>query len=235
MITVRKSAERAHYNYGWLDTRHTFSFNEYYDPSYVGFRSMRVLNEDRIQGGTGFEEHSHKDMEIVTYVIEGALKHQDSTGFNTVIRAGELQRMSAGRGITHSEYNESKTEHAHFLQIWIIPDRQGLEPSYAQHATLSKIKHGRWELCAAPGGSKYENALVIHQNVSLWYARLKAREHLMYRICPKRCVWIQVVRGGIGFNKLFLEAGDGAAIYAEDRLDIQSGREDSELLLFDLA
>lgn len=229
MITIRKAEERGHANYGWLDTYHTFSFAQYYDPQQIDFRSLRVINEDKVLGGKGFHTHGHQDMEILTYVLAGELEHQDSLGTGSVIRHGEIQRMSAGTGIKHSEFNHSATNLLHLLQIWIIPDQKNLEPSYEQKA-IAFSPH-TLQLIASPTGAG--NAVKVHQDVNLYAGILPPDQSLTHSLAPSRYGWLQVARGQITLNGVHLQAGDGAAISEETSLAIQS-LEDSEILLFDL-
>jgi quercetin 2,3-dioxygenase len=232
MITLRQSQERGHANHGWLDSYHTFSFANYYDPSHMGFRSLRVINEDRVQPGRGFGTHGHRDMEIITYVLEGALEHKDSIGNGEIVRPGEVQRMSAGTGIMHSEFNPSATEPVHLLQIWILPDRQGLEPSYEQKAFSVAERQGKLRLIAAKDGR--DGAVTIHQDVNLYSAILQPQDRVTYQLQPNRYAWLQVARGAVALNGHSLNAGDGVAIGAAELLEISSDR-DAEILLFDLA
>ena len=229
MITIRKAEERGYANYGWLDTYHTFSFAQYYDPQQINFRSLRVINEDKVIGGKGFHTHGHHDMEILTYVLEGELEHQDSLGTGSVIRHGEIQRMSAGTGIKHSEFNHSATNTLHLLQIWIIPDQKNLEPSYEQKA-IAFSPH-TLQLIASPTGAG--NAVKVHQDVNLYAGILPLGQSLTHPLDGGRYGWLQVARGQITLNGVHLRAGDGAAISEETSLAIQS-LEDSEILLFDL-
>jgi redox-sensitive bicupin YhaK (pirin superfamily) len=229
MITIRKAEERGHANYGWLDTYHTFSFAQYYDPQQINFRSLRVINEDKVIGGKGFHTHGHHDMEILTYVLAGELEHQDSLATGSVIRHGEIQRMSAGTGIKHSEFNHSATNLLHLLQIWIIPDQKNLEPSYEQKA-IAFSPH-TLQLIASPTGTG--NAVKVHQDVNLYAGILPPGQSLTHPLAPSRYGWLQVARGQITLNSVHLRAGDGAAISEETSLAIQS-LEDSEILLFDL-
>jgi redox-sensitive bicupin YhaK (pirin superfamily) len=229
MITIRKAEERGHANYGWLDTHHTFSFAQYYDPQQINFRSLRVINEDKVIGGKGFHTHGHQDMEILTYVLEGELEHQDSLGTGSLIRQGEIQRMSAGTGIKHSEFNHSATNPLHLLQIWIIPDQKNLEPSYEQKAI--EFSSHTLQLIASPTGAG--NAVKVHQDVNLYAGILPLGQSLTHSLAPSRYGWLQVARGQITVNGVHLRAGDGAAISEETSLAIQSLK-DSEILLFDL-
>ena len=231
MISIRKSSERGHFNHGWLNTYHTFSFADYYDDKHMGFGALRVINEDRVQPGEGFSTHPHRDMEIISYVIDGALAHKDSMGNGSVIRPGDVQRMTAGTGITHSEYNHSATESVHFLQIWIIPATQGLTPGYEQAFFSAEEKRGVLRLIASRDGR--DGSVTIHRDVNLFSALLGAGEEIFYNAFPERRVWLQVVRGRVLFNDYLLEEGDGAAISDEELLSI-SGEEASEILLFDL-
>jgi redox-sensitive bicupin YhaK (pirin superfamily) len=231
MITLRPAQERGRTDLGWLDSRHTFSFDRYYDPKYMGFRHLRVINEDRVRPGAGFGTHSHRDMEILSYVLEGALEHRDSLGTGSVIRLGELQRMTAGTGISHSEYNPSPTEPVHFLQIWILPEREGLKPGYEQRAFAEEERKGRWRLIAARDGR--DGAVTIHQDVDLYTTLLAPGEQITYRLKPQRYAWLQVARGAVRLNGTRLEAGDGAAIREEELLEIKAN-DPSEILLFDM-
>jgi redox-sensitive bicupin YhaK (pirin superfamily) len=231
MITVRKAQDRGHAHHGWLDSHHTFSFADYYDPEHMGFRDLRVINEDTVQPRRGFETHSHRDMEIVTYVLEGALEHKDSLGTGSVIRPGDVQRMSAGTGVSHSEFNHSATELVHLLQIWILPERDGLRPSYEQKHFPAAERSGALRLVAsrdARGGS-----LRIHQDVDLYASLLREGETADHALRPGRNAWLQVARGRCTLNGTPLEAGDGAAVSGEAALRIAGGG--AELLLFDLA
>jgi len=232
MLTLRRSGERGHARHGWLESRHTFSFAGYHDAAHMGFRSLRVINEDRVQPGQGFGEHSHRDMEIVTYVIEGALRHGDSLGNGSVIRPGDVQRMSAGTGITHSEQNASQTELVHFLQIWILPERRGLAPSYEERHYSEADRAGRLRLVASRDGR--EGSVRLHQDVALFAALLSPGEAVTHELAPARHAWLQVVRGEIDVDGVPLASGDGAAVSDERRLTLGS-RTKSEVLLFDLA
>ena len=232
MIILRPSAERGRSELGWLSSRHTFSFADYLDPRHMGFRSLRVINEDRVEPGAGFPTHGHREMEIVTYVVEGALEHKDSLGTGSVIRPGEVQRMTAGTGVTHSEYNPSRTEPVHFLQIWILPERQGLAPGYEQRAFPAAEMQGRLRLVAARDGR--DGSVTVHQDVRLLAARLAPGEEIVHSLAPGRHAWLQVVRGALVMNGTMLAAGDGAAVSDEARLALTASAP-SELLLFDLA
>jgi quercetin 2,3-dioxygenase len=231
MITVRRSHERGSSKFSWLDSRHTFSFGDYYDPQNMGFSDLRVINEDRVAPGAGFPTHSHRDMEIITYVLEGALAHKDSTGASSVIRAGDVQRMSAGTGINHSEYNASQTEAVHFLQIWIIPNETGLKPGYEQSSFDLEKKSGSWVLVAAPDGR--DGGLKIHQDAELSLAVLAKGEKINYRLRGGRQAWAQVGRGRVTLNGSLLDAGDGAAITGEEVVNLTAD-DQSEILLLDL-
>ncbi|MCS6954559.1 MAG: pirin family protein [Bryobacterales bacterium] len=230
MIHIRKAEERGHFDYGWLDTYHTFSFDRYYDPRYMGFRSLRVLNEDRVAPRAGFPPHRHRDMEILTYVLAGALEHRDSMGNGFVIRAGDVQRMSAGTGITHSESNPSDSEPVHLLQIWIRPNQRGLTPGYEQRTIPESEKRGQFRLVASSDGR--QGSVRIHQDVALYAAILEREAEV--RLTPGRYGWLQVARGRLLVNGTALRQGDGAAIEGEEWLRLEP-REPSELLLFDLA
>jgi redox-sensitive bicupin YhaK (pirin superfamily) len=231
-MRIRRAAERGHFDHGWLDTYHTFSFADYYDPDQMGFRSLRVINEDRVAAGHGFPTHGHRDMEIVTYVLEGQLEHRDSLVNGEIIHPGELQRMTAGTGVRHSEFNPSKNEPVHLYQIWLLPERRGLEPSYEQR-TFDKVgRAGRWQLVASP--DRRDGALGIRQDAELWLADLAAGGELSRSIRPGRHAWLQVLRGGVTINGSELSAGDGAALSDETALTVRSAA-GAELLLFDLA
>jgi len=231
MVTRRPSQERGHANHGWLDSYHTFSFADYHDPKHMGFRHLRVINEDRVQPKGGFGTHSHHDMEIITYVLEGALEHRDSMGNRSVIVPGEVQRMSAGTGVTHSEYNPSPTEPVHLLQIWILPEKKGLPPSYQQRAFQPEEKRNTLRRIASRNGR--DGSVTVHQDVDLFAALLESEELVRHTLPPGRHAWLQVVGGAVALNGTLLFAGDGAAASDEDRLEI-SASESSEVLLFDL-
>jgi redox-sensitive bicupin YhaK (pirin superfamily) len=231
MIRLRRSNERGHTKLSWLDSRHTFSFGDYYDPKQMGFSELRVINEDRVAPGGGFPTHSHRDMEIITYVLEGALAHKDSTGTSSVIRVGDVQRMSAGTGISHSEYNASQNEPVHFLQIWIIPDKTGLKPGYEQRSFDAQENRGEWVLVAAQ--NTRDGAVKVHQDVELYLAAISKGQELTYRLKPRRQAWLQITRGAVELNETALGAGDGAAISQEDLLRVVASA-DAEALLFDL-
>ncbi|NEQ62482.1 MAG: pirin family protein [Moorea sp. SIO4A1] len=232
IIKIRKSSERGHANYGWLDSYHTFSFANYYDPAHMGFGKLRVINQDRIEGGTGFGIHSHRDMEIISYVLEGALEHKDTLGNTTVIRPGEVQRMSAGKGIAHSEYNYSGTDIAHFLQIWILPNQTGLTPSYEQKFFAPDEKQNQLKLVASQDGR--DGSVSIHQDVNVYGTNLDAGASVMYQANQDRHIWVQVARGQVKLDNYLLQAGDGAAISQAESVMLV-GQEQAEVLLFDLA
>jgi redox-sensitive bicupin YhaK (pirin superfamily) len=232
MIQIRKAAERGHFDHGWLDTRHTFSFADYFDPAHVGFRALRVINDDRVGPGEGFGMHGHRDMEIVTYVLEGALEHRDSMGNGSVLRPGELQRMSAGTGIRHSEFNPSGTEPVHLYQIWLLPERAGLTPSYEQRGFSAAERQGRLRLVASPDGA--DGSLAIHQDARLYLSTLGEGQAVSHALRPGRHAWLQVLRGQAALNGQPLTEGDGAAVSEEKELDIRSDK-GAEVLLFDLA
>ncbi|MEZ2304231.1 MAG: pirin family protein [Microcoleus sp.] len=232
MIAIRKSEARGHANHGWLDSYHTFSFANYYDPKYMNFRSLRVINEDVINGGKGFGTHGHTDMEIITYVLEGALEHKDSLGTGAVIKPGEVQRMSAGTGIQHSEFNHSPSDSVHLLQIWLLPDRNGLTPSYEQRDFPLVERRGRLRLVAARDAR--DGAVKIHQDVDLYAAVLDKDARVSHVLQSNRYAWVQVARGSVLLNGLALEQGDGAAVSDESELVIEATAE-AEFLLFDLA
>ena len=231
MLHIRKAAERGHADHGWLNTWHTFSFADYHDPQFMGFRGLRVINEDRVQPGEGFGTHPHRDMEIISYVIDGALEHKDSMGNGTVIRPGEVQRMSAGTGITHSEFNHSSKELVHFLQIWILPDTKGLEPGYEQTFFSDEDKRGRLRLVASKDGR--DGSLTIHQDAALYDSILEEGMKIDYPVPAGRHLWLQVVCGAVNVNGVSLGQSDGAAISDEALLKIIAEK-DSELLLFNL-
>jgi hypothetical protein len=232
MLTVRRSSERGRSQHGWLDSRHTFSFADYYDARHMGFRQLRVVNEDRVEAGRGFATHGHRDMEIVSYVLSGALAHRDSLGTGSVIRPGDVQRMSAGTGVTHSEFNSSSDEPVHFLQIWIMPERAGLTPSYEQKTFPDETRRGRLRLIASHEGT--DGSVTIHQDVRLLDASLDAGADVAHVIRPGRHAWVQVLRGELSVDGQNLEPGDGAAASGEAALRI-AARTPAELLLFDLA
>jgi redox-sensitive bicupin YhaK (pirin superfamily) len=231
MIRVRKSAERGHIDHGWLDTYHTFSFSGYYDPNHQGFRSLRVINEDRVAPGRGFDTHGHRDMEIVTYVLEGTLAHRDSLGSVEMLRPGELQRMTAGTGIMHSEFNPSETEPVHLYQIWLFPERRGLEPSYEQKPFPEVERRDQLRLVASADGS--DGSLVIRQDARLFLGALTEGTQITRPLAKGRHAWLQVLRGVVDVNGIALNAGDGASATDESAIALRSV-EKSEVLLFDL-
>jgi quercetin 2,3-dioxygenase len=232
MISVRRGGERGSTRSNWLDSRHTFSFGDYHDPNHMGFSHLRVINEDRVIAGAGFPTHSHRDMEIITYVLEGSLAHKDSTGTSSVIRVGDVQRMSAGTGISHSEHNASQNEAVHFSQIWIIPDEMGLVPGYEQKAFSLHKPRGTATLVASRDGR--DGSITLHQNVDVWAARLSPEEQAVFRLKPNRRAWIQMARGAGMLKGTLLRAGDGAAASHEELLEIKAV-DDAEFLMFDLA
>jgi redox-sensitive bicupin YhaK (pirin superfamily) len=231
MINIRPSHERGGGDFGWLKTHHTFSFDQYHDPRFMGFRSLRVINEDWVQGGHGFPMHPHRDMEIITYVLDGALEHKDSMGNGSTIRPGDGQRMSAGTGVRHSEANSSTTEAAHLLQIWILPDRRGHEPGYEQKEFPDVEKRGKLRLIASPDGK--DGSVTIHQDAKLYVSLLAPGQEVKHELASGRYAWLQVARGAVELNGKGLKQGDGAAISDEQKLAIK-GTEDAEVLLFDL-
>ncbi len=232
MIRIRPAGERGRTAIAWLDSRHAFSFGDYYDPEHHHFRSLRVLNDDRIAPGGGFGTHPHRDMEIVTYVLDGALEHRDSLGTGSVIQAGDVQRMTAGTGIQHSEFNASDAAPVHLLQIWLVPERRGLEPGYEQQTVAEADKRGRLRLIAARDGR--DGSLTIHQDADVYAAVLAEGERVAHALRPGRHAWVQVARGAVTLNGQRLRAGDGAAVSDETSLDF-AGAGPAEFLLFDLA
>ena len=232
MLTIRRSGERGHFNHGWLNTYHTFSFDQYYDPRYMGFRSLRVINEDFVAPGRGFPLHGHRDMEIVTYILEGALKHEDSMGNGSVIRPGDVQRMTAGTGVRHSEKNASDAERVHLLQIWILPNAENLTPGYEQKAFSEEERRGTMRLIASGDGR--DDSVHLNQDVSLYASILDADQEVEREIDPKRYGWIQVARGSISVNGEKAEQGDGVVVVGESNLRIRA-QEPAEVLVFDLA
>ena len=232
MIQLRRGNDRGHTQLDWLDSRHTFSFGDYYDPKHMGFSDLRVINEDRVIPGAGFPTHSHRDMEIITCVLEGALAHKDSTGTSSVIHVGAVQRMSAGTGISHSEYNASQSEPVHFLQIWIMPDETGLPPGYEQRAFPLDEQRGKWILIAAKDGRK--GSVTVHQDVDVWTARFSPGDQSSFLLKPTRNTWTQVARGAVTLIGFSLNAGDGAAVSEENMLEV-TALDHAEILVFDLA
>jgi len=232
MIQIRKSGERGHANHGWLDTHFTFSFADYYDPKHLHFRTLRVMNDDRVAGGGGFPMHPHRDMEIVTYVLDGALEHRDSMGNGSVIKPGDIQYMGAGTGVTHSEFNASETESVHLYQIWMFPEKQGLKPRYDQKTFSEAEKRGKLRLLASPDGR--EGSVKIRQNNELYASVLAKGERVKHELQPERHAYVQVARGSLTLNGRKLDEGDGAAISGEGTVKL-TGEKDAEVLLFDLA
>ncbi len=232
MIHIRKNQERGHANHGWLNTYFTFSFADYYDREHVQFRTLRVLNDDRIAAGAGFPEHPHRDMEIITYVLEGGLAHRDSMGNGSVIRPGDVQYMSAGTGVTHSEFNASKSEPAHLLQIWMLPEKKGLKPVYGQKNFAESEKRGKLRLVASPDGR--DGSITVRQDNELYATVLGKGESVRHELKPERHAYVQVARGSVKLNGTQLQEGDGAAISAEKAVEL-TGVKDAEVLMFDLA
>src|SRR5215467_11146587 len=231
MIDIRKSDERGHANHGWLDTRFTFSFADYYDPQHVQFRTLRVMNDDRVAGGGGFPTHPHRDMEIVTYVLQGALEHKDSLGNGSTIRSGDVQYMSAGTGVAHSEFNASEKEPVHLYQIWMFPDKNGYKPAYDQKFFSEEEKRGKLRLLVSPDGR--DGSVKIRQDNELYATVLGPGESVQHELRPERHAYIQVARGSVTLNGLTLHTGDGAAISAEKSVQL-TGVKDAEVLVFDL-
>jgi len=231
MIIVRRAGERGRTRTGWLDSSHTFSFGSYYDPRHMGFRNLRVINEDFVAPGTGFGTHSHRDMEIISVALSGVLSHRDSTGGSGTLRPGEVQVMTAGTGVSHSEMNASKSEQVHFMQIWILPGREGLRPGYRQKSFDDEGRRGRLRLLASRGGD--EGSLDIHQDVRLYDAHLSTGQEVSYTLGEGRHAWLQVASGSVSLNGTALGAGDGAAVSEETALRV-SAESESEFLLFDL-
>ncbi len=232
MINIRKSNDRGHADHGWLNTRFTFSFADYYDPKHVQFRTLRVMNDDRVAGGGGFPTHPHRDMEIVTYVLEGALAHKDSMGNGSVIKPGDVQYMSAGTGVAHSEFNASKTETVHLYQIWMFPDKQGYTPAYDQRNFSDAEKRGKLRLVVSPDGR--EGSVKIRQDNELYATVLGAGDSVKHELKPERHAYVQVAKGSVTLNGKTLETGDGAEISEEQALELKGAKE-AEVLLFDLA
>ena len=231
MIEIRRSDERGHADHGWLNTYHTFSFASYRNPQYMGFRALRVMNEDHIEPGRGFGTHPHKDMEIVTYVLEGALEHKDSMGNGEILRPGEFQRMSAGTGIMHSEFNPSQTEPVHLYQIWLLPERDGIEPSYEQKQFPDEERMNRLRLVASREAD--DGSLRIHQDARIYLSRLEEGMHVTHMLAPARHAWLQVLRGSASLNDNALDTSDGAAVSGERQLNILATQA-TEIMLFDL-
>jgi redox-sensitive bicupin YhaK (pirin superfamily) len=231
MLTVRKSGERGHADHGWLDSRHSFSFADYYDPAHMGFRALRVINEDKVAVGGGFGTHPHRDMEIVSYVLDGALAHKDSMGTGSTITPGDVQRMSAGTGVRHSEHNAGKSA-VHFLQIWIVPEQTDLPPSYEQKRYTDEEKRGALRLVASRDGR--DGSVTVHQDVSVYATRLEKEDRARLELAKGRHAWVQVARGSVFLNGRKLEQGDGAALSEEPVVEL-SGGEGAEVIVFDLA
>ncbi len=232
MIKTRRAGERGQTDWGWLDSRHTFSFGDYHDEAHMGFRSLRVINDDRVKPGAGFGTHGHRDMEILSYVLEGALEHKDSSGGGGVIRPGEIQFMRAGSGVQHSEYNHSRTELVHFLQIWIVPDKRSLAPAYGQKAFGREAAKKAFVLLASKEGR--DGTIQIHQDVDVWMTLISQNERRELRLHPGRHAWVHAARGAVSLNGIELREGDGAAVSDEEVLTFV-GTESAEILLFDLA
>lgn len=232
MLQLRKSKERGYAEHGWLKSYHTFSFADYYDPNFMGFRSLRVINEDWIDAGAGFPTHGHRDMEIITYVLEGELEHKDSLGSGSVIRHGEVQHMTAGTGISHSEFNPSRTMPTRLLQIWILPNQRALSPSYAEQKVDLAKASGHFQLMVTPDGR--DQTIQVHQDMTLSVALLRSGEVFSHAFNPERYGWLQVAKGNLSLNDVPLEQGDGVAIAKESELTIQADSE-AEVLLFDMA
>jgi redox-sensitive bicupin YhaK (pirin superfamily) len=231
MLTIRKSDDRGHFNHGWLNTYHTFSFSRYYDPQHMGFRALRVINEDFVAPGKGFGSHPHDNMEILTYIVQGALEHKDSLGTGSVIKPGDIQRMTAGTGITHSEFNPSKSEPVHLLQIWLEPAQEGHKPSYDQKHFSEADRKDRLRLIASPDAA--DGSIKVTEDIRLYASLLSEGKKVSLDLKPGRHAWVQVVQGPIRVNDLTLESGDGAAVSDESRLEIAAGA-DSEFIVFDL-
>ena len=231
MITIRKAEERGHFDFGWLNTYHSFSFGDYYDPKHARFRTLRVINEDFVQAGHGFPTHGHRDMEIVTYILRGALEHRDSMGTGSIIRRGDAQRMSAGTGVTHSEANPSRDEPVHLLQIWIFPSEQDLQPEYEEKKFSDDEKRNKLRLIVSPDGS--DGSVKIHQDAKIFASILEDRQEVVHSLDDGRSAWLQVAAGSVNLNDVVLKQGDGAAVSQESKLRI-TAEEPAEVLLFDL-
>lgn len=232
MLTIRRAQDRGHADHGWLDTHHTFSFADYYDPAHMGFRALRVINDDTVEGGQGFGKHGHRDMEIISYVLDGALAHEDSTGTGETIRPGDVQRMSAGSGVMHSEYNASKKDAVHFLQIWLMPDKKGIVPSYEQKRYDEAEKRGKLRLVASPDAR--DGSLTIHTDALVYAGLFDKGERSDLSIAKGRHAWIHVARGNVKVNDQPLGAGDGIAVSDETSVKIE-GVDGGEVIAFDLA
>jgi quercetin 2,3-dioxygenase len=233
MLTLRKAEDRGRADLGWLDSRHTFSFGSYYDRKHMGFGPLRVINDDRVEAGAGFPAHSHSDMEIISYVLEGALEHRDSLGTGSVIKPGDVQRMSAGTGIRHSEFNASKNAPVHFLQIWITPEQPGLKPSYEQKTFGDDEKRGRLRLVGSRGGR--DGSVTVHRDIDLYASVLARGDIVNHTVRSDRAAWLHVARGTVTVNGTELVAGDGVGIEAEGPIQLNGVSEDAEVLLFDMA
>ena len=233
MLNHLKADERGRADLGWLDSRHSFSFGHYYDPQRMGFGPLRVINDDRVAPGGGFPTHPHSDMEIISYVLDGGLAHRDSLGTGSVIRPGDVQRMSAGSGIRHSEYNASQTDPVHFLQIWIIPERDGLKPGYEQKHFGPESKRGQLRLVGSPDGR--DGSVTIHRDVDLYASLLDEGGTVTHRVAPGRIAWVQVASGRVSLNGTDLVAGDGVALDGTDPVALRGGKDGAEVLLFDMA
>ncbi len=233
MLTLRRAEERGRANFGWLDSRHTFSFGHYFDPDHMGFGPLRVINDDRVAPGGGFPTHAHSDMEIISYVLEGALEHKDSIGTGSVIRPGDVQRMSAGTGIRHSEFNASRSEPVHFLQIWILPDKEGLAPGYQQKTFTAEAKRGKLRLVGSRDGR--DGSVTIHRDVDLYASVLADGESATHPLHPGRGAWIQVARGSVVLDGQKLHAGDGAGRETAGAISLAGKSAEAEILLFDMA
>ncbi|MCG3137651.1 MAG: Quercetin 2,3-dioxygenase [Phycisphaerae bacterium] len=234
MITIRRSEERGRSSLGWLDSRHTFSFGDYYDPDQMGFRTLRVINDDRVIAGQGFGRHGHRDMEIISIVYAGKLLHRDSLGHGQTLRPGDVQVMTAGHGMMHEEYNGSETEPVHFLQLWILPQARGLEPAYAQKPFPIPQRLNRWQQVAGPADSTIAEPLTIHQNATVWLSRLEKDQEITHRFLKDRAGWLQVVDGEITSGGKHLKTGDGAAIDREAEIVVRGASASADLILFDL-
>jgi len=232
MLTLRRAEERGRANFGWLDSRHSFSFGHYFDPKHMGFGPLRVINDDRVAGEGGFPTHPHADMEIITYVLEGGLEHRDSLGTGSVVRPGDVQRMSAGSGVRHSEFNASKTDPVHFLQIWIVPEKRGLEPNYEQKTFSEADKRGKLRLIGSRDGR--DGSVTIHQDVDLYATVLADGERVRHELGAGRVAWVQVARGTATLNGEQLYPGDGVAVDEADALEL-TGTSESEILVFDMS
>ena len=233
MLTLRRAEERGRANFGWLDSRHTFSFGHYFDPEHMGFGPLRVINDDRVAPGGGFPTHAHSDMEIISYVLAGALEHKDSLGTGSVIRPGDVQRMSAGTGIRHSEFNASRSEPVHFLQIWILPNKEGLAPGYQQKTFTAEAKRGRLRLVGSRDGR--DGSVTIHRDVDLYAGILGEGDGITHELAAGRSAWLQVARGSVSLNGQQLSAGDGAAIETAGAISLAGNSVEAEILLFDMA